>query len=262
MISTAEQNEAESSLLQGIAVPKHVAIIMDGNGRWAQQRGWKRSYGHIQGTEQVKEIVREAGNLGISILTLYCFSTENWKRPSSEVETLMSLLREYLISERQEFLDNKIRIRAIGEVERITPTIRSVIEETIELTKDHTGMTVNLCLSYGGRAEIVRATQKLCEAVRAGSLNPADVTEESINSQLWTAGMPDPDLVIRTSGEFRISNFLLWQLAYSEFYITDTLWPDFGAKDLRAALLAYYQRERRYGLSDEAPEINNIKMEL
>lgn len=252
MTSTAECKETKSPSLQSVKTPRHIAIIMDGNGRWAQQRGWKRSFGHVQGCVRVKEIVREAGNLGIEVLTLYCFSTENWNRPSDEIDALMSLLRDYLISERQEFIDNKIRIRVLGEIDRISPTVREVIDDTLELTKNFESMTVNLCLSYGGRAELVRAAQMLCREVQAGTLNVSDVNEREISSRLWTAGMIDPDLVIRTSGEFRISNFLLWQLAYSEFYITDTLWPDFEAKHLRAAIESYTRRDRRYGLSDEA----------
>jgi undecaprenyl diphosphate synthase len=235
-----------------LKVPKHVAIIMDGNGRWAKQRGWNRSAGHIKGTTRVKEIIREADRLGIGYLTLYAFSTENWGRPAEEISVLMELLRDYLISERQDLMDNQVRLQALGQVDRIPAEVREILQETIEATKGNTGLTLNFCISYGGRQEILQATQRLLQEALDQKLKPSDLSEELLTSKFYTHGMPDPDLLIRTSGEFRISNFLLWQAAYAELYITDTLWPDFEPQHLRAACEAYAQRKRRFGLSDES----------
>jgi undecaprenyl diphosphate synthase len=232
-------------------VPKHVAIIMDGNGRWAKAQGWQRSIGHAYGSSKVKEVVREADRLGVRVLTLYAFSTENWKRPAGEIAVLMDLLKDYLLRERQELMDNNIRLRALGQVDRIPQEVREILDETIRVTAPNTGMILNFCISYGGRAEIARAAQALCREVAAGRLNPDDVTEEALEAQLYTAGLPDPDLVIRTSGEFRISNFLLWQLAYAEIYVTDTPWPEFEPESLRKAIEIYIGRKRRFGMTDE-----------
>ena len=232
-------------------IPRHVAIIMDGNGRWAEMRGWTRTMGHAQGASRVKEIIREADRLRIKVLTLYCFSTENWQRPPAEVSTLMKLLKEYLLKERQELFDNNIRLQALGQVERIPEETREIVLRTVEETKNNTGLVLNFCISYGARAELVRAMQTLAKLAQENVLRPEDIGEELISNSLYTNGLPDPDLIIRTSGEFRISNFLLWQAAYSEFYVTDTLWPDFDKSDLQKAVEAFGMRKRRFGRSDE-----------
>jgi len=242
---------AEVLALDSKKLPYHVAIIMDGNGRWAKLRGWGRTMGHAYGTQRVKEIIRGADGIGIKILTLYAFSTENWSRPSSEIEALMGLLRDYLLKERQELLDNNIKLQALGQIERIPTEVRKILEETIAVTQNNTGMILNFCISYGGRADIVQAVQRIAEDVKEGRLDVASIDETLFSKHLYTSGMPDPDLVIRTSGEFRISNFLLWQMAYSEIFVTDTSWPDFEPSHLRAACEAYSQRKRRFGNTDE-----------
>ena len=237
--------------LRAAQIPRHVAIIMDGNGRWAKERGWHRSAGHIKGTSKVKEIIREADRLGVSFLTLYAFSTENWGRPADEIAMLMELLRDYLLQERQELMDNNIRLQALGQIERIPREIRDILNETVEVTSKNTGMILNFCISYGGRADVVQAVQSIARDVEKGLLSIDKVTEQLISDRLYTSTMPDPDLIIRTSGEFRVSNFLIWQIAYSEFYITETLWPDFEPSHLLAACEAYSLRRRRFGRSDE-----------
>lgn len=245
------RDTAEVLSLDSKKMPGHVAIIMDGNGRWAKLRGWNRTLGHAYGTKRVKEIIREADRIGIKVLTLYAFSTENWSRPSGEIEALMQLLRDYLLKERQELLDHNIKLQALGQIERIPTEVREILEETIEITKANTGMILNFCLSYGGRTEIIQATQRLAQEVQAGRMQLHEIDERSFEKCLYTAGLPDPDLIIRTSGEFRISNFLLWQMAYSEIYITETAWPDFDPANLRAACEAFSQRKRRFGQTDE-----------
>jgi undecaprenyl diphosphate synthase len=234
-----------------LKIPRHVAIIMDGNGRWAKAKGWHRSIGHVHGTGRVKEIIRAADKLGIKYLTLYAFSTENWKRPAGEIATLMQLLKDYLLKERQELIDNNIKLNALGQIERIPEEVRKILEETMEVTANNTGMVLNFCLSYGGRAEIVRAMQRLALDLQEGRCSLMDITEDAINERLYTSGMPDPDLMIRTSGEYRLSNFLLWQSAYSEIYITDVPWPDFSPEHLSEACLAFSRRKRRFGMTDE-----------
>jgi len=246
------QEPAEVLAFDPKKTPRHVAIIMDGNGRWAKLRGWNRSLGHAYGTQRVKEIITEANNLGVKVLTLYAFSTENWSRPSGEIEALMQLLRDYLLKERQELMDNNIRLQALGQIERIAPEVRSILEETIQVTSKNSGMLLNFCLSYGGRADIVQAVQRIARDVQEARLDIASIDETRFASYLYTSGIPDPDLVIRTSGEFRISNFLLWQMAYSEIYITETPWPDFEPAHFRTACEAYSQRKRRFGNTDEA----------
>lgn len=250
-IDSEPRAELVSSELRLARTPKHVAIIMDGNGRWARLRGWNRGLGHAKGTSRVKEVIREADRMGISVLTLFCFSTENWSRPSDEISMLMELLRDYLLSERQELLDNNIKLRALGDTTRIPGSIREILNDTIEVTKQNTGMQLNFCISYGSRAEITSAAQSLAQDACAGLINPSDINEEAIAKRLYTADLPDPDLLIRTSGEFRLSNFLLWQSAYAEIYITDTLWPDFEAQHLRAACESFAARKRRFGRTDE-----------
>jgi undecaprenyl diphosphate synthase len=243
---------AEVLVLDPKKMPRHVAIIMDGNGRWAKLRGWHRTMGHAYGTQRVKEIIRAADRMGIKVLTLYAFSTENWSRPSGEIEALMQLLRDYLLKERQELLDNNIKLQALGQIERIPTEVRKILEETLEVTSPNTGMLLNFCLSYGGRADIIQATQRLAREVASGQLEISQIDETRFSNYLYTSGIPDPDLVIRTSGEFRISNFLLWQMAYSEIFVTDTSWPDFEPSHLRAACEAFSQRRRRFGQTDES----------
>ncbi|QTA88958.1 Isoprenyl transferase [Desulfonema magnum] len=220
---------------------------MDGNGRWAKKRLANRVRGHEQGMDVVRKIVRAAREMGISVLTLYAFSTENWQRPKLEVSALMALLKKFLKSELREMMDNNIRLNAIGQTERLPDGVRDLLYETIHTTEKNEGMLLNLALSYGGRAEIVRMVQDIARKAKQGEIDPDAVTPELVADHLYTRGMTDPDLLIRTSGEMRISNFLLWQIAYSEIYITNTLWPDFGKEEFIQILKAYQQRERRFG---------------
>jgi len=227
--------------------PLHVAIIMDGNGRWAMSRGLPRTAGHRQGAEALKRTVRGAGELGIKNLTLFGFSSENWKRPESEVSDLMGLMRHYLRTELKELDRNGARLRVIGERQGLAPDIVTLIEDAEARTCGNARIFVNIAINYGSRAELVRAARELAQAARAGDLEPQDIDEAAIARHLMTADMPDPDLVIRTSGEQRLSNFMLWQSAYAELMFVDTLWPDFGRAHLEAALADYARRERRYG---------------
>jgi len=229
--------------------PAHVAIIMDGNGRWAQARGLPRIAGHRRGGEAARRAVEAAGQLGIAYLTLFGFSSENWKRPATEVNDLMTLLRHYLRGEVAELHRNNVRVRVIGDRERLAPDIVTLIANTEALTADNKGLQLSVALSYGGRAEIVGAARRLAAAAAAGRLDPADIDETCFARHLLTADVPDPDLVIRTSGEQRLSNFLLWQTAYSEFVFIDTLWPDFTRADLERAVSEFHGRQRRYGAS-------------
>ncbi len=229
--------------------PVHVAIIMDGNGRWAKARGLPRTAGHQQGAEAVKRAVKAAVSMRVSYLTLFGFSSENWKRPESEVRDLMGLLRYHLRSEISELNEEGIRFRVIGDRGRLAPDIVAMIEDAERLTAGNSRLTLTIALSYGGRAEITTAVRRIAELVADGRLRAEDIDEERIRRQLFTADMPDPDLLIRTSGEQRISNFLLWQLAYCELVFTDTLWPEFTGKDFEDAVQEYLGRERRYGAS-------------
>ena len=235
------------------ALPRHVAVIMDGNGRWAKLRGLHRVEGHRMGIRAVRAVVECARELGIPYLTLYAFSVENWGRPEVEVSTLMKLLREFLLEELSELARHRIRLNAIGEVSRLPAFVREVLERTVSATAANSEMTLTLALSYAGRDEIARAARKLAAEAAAGKISPGDVSETEFALRLDTAGMPDPDLVIRTSGERRTSNFLLWQAAYAEFVFTDVLWPDFGKPEFLQALDEYSRRQRRFGLtSDQA----------
>lgn len=227
--------------------PKHLAIIMDGNGRWAQKRGLPRSVGHKKGAETVKEITRACGELGIKYLTLYAFSTENWQRSPEEVATLMGLLREYLKSDLKEIQENGVRIRFIGERKMLDADIVAQMEKLERETLANEKMTLCIALSYGSRQEIVAAAQKIAGLVKSGSILPSDIDIKLFSDMLYTKEMPDPDLVLRTSGEQRVSNYLLWQLAYAELFFTPTLWPDFTKAELEAVLAEYSNRERRYG---------------
>ncbi len=232
-------------------LPVHVAIIMDGNGRWAAQRHLPRVEGHRAGIDAVRDTVETAARLGIRVLTLYAFSIENWKRPAAEVSTLMLLLKRYLRSELNTLLKNDIRFRVIGRMEELGRDVREELTTAIERTSKNQGMLFNIALNYGGRAEIVDAARRAMES----GLRPEDLDEERFAGFLYTAGQPDPDLLIRTSGEMRVSNYLLWQIAYAEIYVTETLWPDFRRSHLLEAVLAYQKRERRYGGINPAPAV-------
>jgi undecaprenyl diphosphate synthase len=231
----------------GRPLPRHVGIIMDGNGRWAEERGLPRLEGHRKGSDSVRAVTRAARKLGLPALTLYAFSAQNWRRPADEVSGLMDLLRDYLRSERREILDNGIRLHAIGELGRLPTRVRDPLEEIRAASARNCEMTLTLALSYGGREEIVAMARRVAEDARAGTLDPATVDAEQVEERLWTAGLPPLELVVRTSGEVRVSNFLLWQLAYAEIHLTETLWPDFAEEDLLLALDDFQRRERRFG---------------
>jgi undecaprenyl diphosphate synthase len=232
-------------------LPEHVAIIMDGNGRWAKLRGKSRIEGHRRGKTSVRVIVEMSRKIGIRYLSLYAFSTENWFRPHDEVDALMGLLEHYLAVEQAKMMRYGIRLTAVGDRSRLPSNVRTILEKVIELTRDNRRMTVILALSYSGRDEIVRLIQQIAREARAQDLDPDQIDEESVTARLDTNGVPDPDLLIRTSGEMRISNFYLWQIAYSELYVTPTLWPDFREREYLQALLDYQRRRRRFGRTDE-----------
>lgn len=228
-------------------VPKHVAIILDGNGRWAKKRNMPRNFGHIQGSKTVEKIIEDGYNMGIEYITVYAFSTENWKRSKDEVDALMKLLAKYLIDCIERSTKNNMKVRVIGDKSGLDKKLVDRINELEETTKDATGLKFTIAINYGGRDEIRRAVKKIVEDVQNGLISADDITEDMINDKLDTAGLPDPDLLIRTSGEERLSNFLPWQLAYTEFYFTDVLWPDFSKEDLLTAIRYYNGRERRFG---------------
>jgi undecaprenyl diphosphate synthase len=237
-----------------MTIPQHVAIIMDGNGRWAKLRGRPRIYGHVRGSAQVRPIVRECGRLGVKYLTLYCFSNENWGRPSAEVAILMRLLEKYLVRERKTLMANNVRLNAIGDISALPQHALLALRETIALTAQNTGLTLTFAVSYGSRQEIIEALRTLAQEVRSGVLNPGQINEDIFNKHLFTKSMPDPDLIIRSSGEMRLSNFLLWQGAYSELYFTEKFWPEFSIEELRKAFKEYSQRRRRFGLTEDQGE--------
>ncbi len=228
-------------------IPAHVAIILDGNGRWAKKRHMPRNFGHKAGADTLETICDDAWDLGIKYLTVYAFSTENWKRSVEEVKGIMTILRNYLINAIERANKNNMRVRVIGERSRLDEDIRSAIERLETATENNTGLQFNIALNYGGRDDITRAVRSIAEKVMQGDIDPKDITEQMISDSLDTAGMPDPDLLIRTSGEIRISNFMPWQISYSEFYFCDTLWPDFNKDELAKAILYYAKRDRRYG---------------
>ncbi|HXN55176.1 MAG TPA: polyprenyl diphosphate synthase [Myxococcales bacterium] len=228
-------------------LPRHVGIIMDGNGRWAEGRGLPRLEGHRRGSDSVRAVTRAARRIGLPALTLYAFSSQNWQRPPSEVEGLMDLLRDYLHRERQEIMENGIRLHAIGELDRLPARVRDPLEELRAVSQNHDGMILTLALSYGGREEIVHMARKVAEDAASGLLAPESIDAKAVEDRLWTHGLPPLELVVRTSGEVRVSNFLLWQLAYAELHLTETLWPDFGEIDLLIALDDFQRRERRFG---------------
>ena len=228
-------------------IPAHVAIIMDGNGRWAKKRGLPRTMGHAQGAKVVEQILEDADHMGIRYLTVYAFSTENWTRPGTEVKALMNLLRTYMKTSLAKCAKNNVRIRVIGDKTRLDPDLQDSIRTLEEATKNNTGIGFQIAINYGSRDEITRAVRKIARKTAAGELRPENITEETISDALDTAGIPDPDLLIRTCGEERLSNFLMWQLSYSEMYFTDTAWPDFTKEELEKAVDAYNHRERRFG---------------
>jgi undecaprenyl diphosphate synthase len=228
-------------------VPRHIAIIMDGNGRWARERGLPRIFGHRAGIESVREIVRACGEVGIEALTLYVFSVENWERPREEVRGLMGMLRELLRKEVRELDKNNVRLMSIGRRDLLPKVVQEELERAIKALKKNTGLVLNLALSYGGRAEIVEAARRIGEEAKEGRLDPAKLDEKSFATYLYAPDLPDPDLLIRTAGEMRVSNFLLWQIAYAELYVTDVLWPDFRQPNLLKAIVDYQKRERRFG---------------
>ena len=232
-------------------LPRHVAVIMDGNGRWAQRRGLSRIEGHKRGKEAVRKIVEASREIGLSYLTLYAFSSENWQRPPHEVRALMGLLNRYLRTEMRRMMRYDIRLRAIGNLERLPANVRKSLLDAVDATRANTGLTVILAVSYSAREEIVSAVQALAQDVHAGRLDPRRIDEQTVERFLWTSDIPAPDLLIRTSGEFRVSNFMLWQLAYTELYVTDTLWPDFDREAFEHALAEYQHRDRRFGRTSE-----------
>ncbi len=231
-------------------IPRHVAIIMDGNGRWAKARGVPRLMGHRAGRDSVRDVVRGCDELGVEVLTLYTFSTENWNRPAREVRALMNILRTSLRLERRELRDRNVRLQVIGRRDDLPRDVLDVIEETQAYLSASTGLLMNLALSYSGRTELVDAVRRIVADQKRGGFDPKAIDETLVSSYLYTAGLPDPDLLIRTSGEMRVSNFLLWQLAYTEFWITDTLWPDFRKRHLFQAVADFQRRERRFGRTD------------
>ncbi len=228
-------------------VPRSIAIIMDGNGRWATQRGFQRIKGHENGTIAVRETVEECARLGVEALTLYAFSEENWRRPRREIELLMRLLQRFLVGERDNMMRNNVRLLHAGRIDKLSASVRRTLEETMALTAGNDGLRLCLAISYGGRAELVDATRRIAAAVQSGELAVEDIDEQSVRDRLYQPALPDPDLLIRTAGEMRVSNFLLWQISYAELYVTDVLWPDFRSADLEEALRAYRSRVRRFG---------------
>ena len=233
--------------------PRHIAVIMDGNGRWASQRNLPRAAGHRHGAESVRRIVTEATRLGIEALTLYSFSSENWKRPAVEVDALMELCVEYLASERSELLANGIRFRRIGRLEGLPESVRHALAATEAATAQGRGMTLSIAINYGSRGELTDACRRIADAAKRGEIEPAEIDEATIAAHLDTAGLPDPDLLIRTGGEMRVSNYLLWQISYAEIHVTEVLWPDFGEADLHRAIEDFARRNRRFGAVESSP---------
>lgn len=230
-----------------LTIPEHVAIILDGNGRWAKKRGMPRTFGHLQGAKNVEQICQDAGDLGIKYITVYAFSTENWKRSEEEVSGIMNILRQYLTSFKTHVKRDELVLRVIGDRSKLADDINELIDELWEMSKHNQKLTLTIALNYGSRDEITRAVRQITKEVQVGTLEPEAITEEIISSHLDTSDLPDPDLMIRTSGELRLSNYLLWQLAYTEFYFTDICWPDFDKKELIKAIQYYNGRDRRYG---------------
>ncbi|MFR7993660.1 MAG: isoprenyl transferase [Clostridium sp.] len=250
MLSYFKANKKEEKTkfeLDADNIPHHVAIIMDGNGRWAKAKNLPRTMGHKAGVETIRRVIKEADKLGVKYITLYAFSTENWKRPKDEVNALMKLLVQYLRSEVSELHRNKVVLRVLGDITALADECRKEIEESIELTKNNTGLVLNFAFNYGGRDEIIRAVKNVVDDVQEGKINKENITQELFANYLYTKDSPDPDLIIRPSGEQRLSNFLLWQCAYSEFWYSNINWPDFSEKDLQQAIYDYQNRDRRFG---------------
>ncbi len=233
--------------LEGVTLPRHVAAIMDGNGRWAKKRLMPRSFGHRAGVEALRGVITMSSDIGVEVLTLYAFSTENWGRPKDEVSVLMDLLVEFLTKELQELHENNVNIRFMGDIEKFPPKCKAAIENAIEVTKNNSGLVVNIALNYGGRLEMLRAFKNIMNDVESGVLVKDKLSEQTISDYMYTGGLPDPDLVIRTSGEMRLSNFMLYQTSYSELYFPEVLWPDFDEKEYEKALIDFSKRKRRYG---------------
>jgi len=250
-IQLEEDKQHQKSLIEGNKIPKHIAVIMDGNGRWAKNRSLPRVVGHKNGLDSVRDIVESCDQIGVKYLTLYAFSIENWKRPNLEVTFLMKLLRQYLENEIEELHQNNVRLNTIGKISSLPKNVRSVLNSCMEKTKENTGLVLTLALSYSGRWDIVRSVQMIVSDVRRGKVSPEDINEEFFSNYLQTNSLPNPDLLIRTSGEMRLSNFLLWELAYSELYVTESLWPDFRRNDLYKAIESFSKRERRFGMTSE-----------
>lgn len=242
-----QDKKLQADLVKAGKIPRHVAIIMDGNGRWAKRKGNMRSFGHKAGVDSVRDITEACAQIGVKYLTLYTFSTENWNRPKAEVNALMHILVNTLRKEADNLNENNIKLATIGQTDRFPDKCQQKLREVIELTKDNDGLHLCLALSYSGRWDITEAVKKLAMQVKEGTLDPKDIDDKLIDNQLSTAAIPDPDLIIRTSGEYRISNFLLWQLAYSELFITETYWPDFRRDELYKAISSYQKRDRRFG---------------
>lgn len=237
----------ENYSIENLVLPEHIGIIMDGNGRWAKKRGMPRSVGHSAGANNFRKIIRYCSDIGIKYLTMYAFSTENWKRPKDEVNALMKLFKQYLEEALRDFKDDVIKLRFIGDTTAFSQDIQDLMKEAVEGSKDRDGMVLNLAMNYGGRDEIVMAAKTIAEKVKTGEISVDDIDEQMISGSIYTANQPDPDLIIRPSGEYRISNFLIWQSAYSEYVIMDKLWPDFTSDDLNYALIEYAKRNRRFG---------------
>lgn len=250
----SSDKELQSTLTEQGQIPEHIAIIMDGNGRWAKSRGNMRSYGHKVGVDSVRDITEACAQIGVKYLTLYAFSTENWGRPKMEVSALMRLLARSLRKEADNLNENDIKLETIGQIDRFPKNCQRELNEAIELTKDNERLQLCLALSYSGRWDITEAVKKLAQSVKDGEVNPSEIDDELISAHLSTADIPDPELIIRTSGEYRLSNFLLWQLAYSELYITETYWPDFRREELYKAIQSFQQRERRFGKLSESEQ--------
>jgi undecaprenyl diphosphate synthase len=253
-MAKAEIARADARPDPGGAIPRHVAIIMDGNGRWAQERRMRRILGHREGIRSVREITTECARMGVESLTLYAFSVENWKRPSTEIRFLMKLLAEFLVKERPTLMENRVRLRAIGRLADLPAPALAALRKTEALTQENPGMLLRLALSYGSRAEIADAVKGIAADVRSGALDPEDVDEETLRAYLYDPATPDPDLLIRTAGEMRISNFLLWQISYSELFVSPVCWPEFRKRELLDAFAAYARRKRKFGgLIADAP---------
>jgi len=240
-------NSLSSIQVPAEKMPRHIAVIMDGNGRWAQQRGLPRIDGHRQGAESVRRVTEESARLGIEQLTLYCLSSENWKRPADELDFLMELLQKYMSQQRDKIMEHNVQVTVIGRREGLQENVLREIDKTVALSRGNTGLKVCLAINYGARAELVDAMRSIAREVQAGRLDPADIAEATIDAHLYTAGIPEPDLLIRTAGEMRVSNFLLWQISYAEIWVTDCCWPDFDEAQLHQAIRDYAARDRRFG---------------